>query len=155
MTDLNVVEAKSRFSEVLARAAAGEQFVIHRRSRPLAVLVSSAEWERLQRTAALGSHLAQALGQDPALLAAVADGTVVYAAWMTGYGNILIIDHGNGYMSLYAHNDGLLRDAGDTVKRGDTVASVGTSGGQDSPALYFELRRNGSPVNPASWLTRQ
>ena len=86
---------------------------------------------------------------------AMADGTVVYADWMTGYGNILIIDHGNGYMSLYAHNDGLLRDAGDTVKRGDTVASVGTSGGQDSPALYFELRRNGSPVNPASWLTRQ
>ena len=86
---------------------------------------------------------------------AMADGTVVYADWMTGYGNILIIDHGNGYMSLYAHNDGLLRDAGDTVKRGDTVASVGTSGGQDGPALYFELRRNGSPVNPASWLTRQ
>ena len=74
---------------------------------------------------------------------AVADGTVVYADWMTGYGIILIIDHGNGYMSLYAHNDGLLKDAGDAVKRGDSVASVGTSGGQDSPALYFELRRNG------------
>ena len=86
---------------------------------------------------------------------AMADGTVVYADWMTGYGNILIIDHGNGYMSLYAHNDGLSRDAGDVVKRGDTVASVGTSGGQDVPALYFELRRNGAPVNPASWLTRQ
>ena len=86
---------------------------------------------------------------------AVADGTVVYADWMTGYGNILIIDHGNGYMSLYAHNDGLLKDAGDAVKRGDSVASVGTSGGQDSPALYFELRRNGAPVNPAGWLTRQ
>lgn len=86
---------------------------------------------------------------------AVADGTVVFADWMTGYGNILIIDHGNGYMSLYAHNDGLLRDAGDTVKRGDAVASVGTSGGQERPALYFELRRNGSPVNPGSWLSRQ
>lgn len=86
---------------------------------------------------------------------AVADGTVVFADWMTGYGNILIIDHGNGYMSLYAHNDGLLRDAGDAVKRGDAVASVGSSGGQETPALYFELRRNGSPVNPAGWLTRQ
>jgi septal ring factor EnvC (AmiA/AmiB activator) len=86
---------------------------------------------------------------------AVADGTVVFADWMTGYGNILIIDHGNGYMSLYAHNDGLLRDAGDAVKRGDAVASVGTSGGQERPALYFELRRNGAPVNPAGWLTRQ
>ena len=86
---------------------------------------------------------------------AVADGTVVFADWMTGYGNILIVDHGNGYMSLYAHNDGLLRDAGDTVKRGDAVATVGSSGGQDGPALYFELRRNGTPVNPAGWLTRQ
>jgi len=86
---------------------------------------------------------------------AVADGTVVFADWMTGYGNILIIDHGNGYMSLYAHNDGLLRDAGDTVRRGEAVASVGTSGGQEKPALYFELRRAGSPVNPGSWLTRQ
>ena len=86
---------------------------------------------------------------------AVADGTVVFSDWMTGYGMILIIDHGNGYMSLYAHNDGLLREAGDSVKRGDAVATVGTSGGQDVPALYFELRRNGSPVNPSGWLTRQ
>lgn len=74
MTDLNIVEAKSRFSEVLGRAAAGERFVIHRRSRPLAVLISPTEWERLQRTAELGSYLAQALGQDPAILAAIADG---------------------------------------------------------------------------------
>ncbi|MEO5962136.1 MAG: peptidoglycan DD-metalloendopeptidase family protein [Thermomonas sp.] len=86
---------------------------------------------------------------------AVADGQVVFADWMTGYGMILIIDHGNGYMSLYAHNDGLLRDAGDTVKRGDAVASVGKSGGQEQPALYFELRRNGAPVDPRGWLQRQ
>lgn len=86
---------------------------------------------------------------------AVADGQVVFADWMTGYGMILIIDHGNGYMSLYAHNDGLLRDAGDLVKRGDAVASVGKSGGQEQPALYFELRRNGAPVDPRGWLQRQ
>ena len=86
---------------------------------------------------------------------AVADGQVVFADWMTGYGMILIIDHGNGYMSLYAHNDGLLRDAGDAVKRGDAVASVGKSGGQEQPALYFELRRNGAPVDPRGWLQRQ
>ncbi|MBN8262544.1 MAG: peptidoglycan DD-metalloendopeptidase family protein, partial [Xanthomonadales bacterium] len=86
---------------------------------------------------------------------AVADGTVVFADWMTGYGNILIVDHGNGYMSLYAHADGLLKDPGTPVKRGDPVATVGTSGGQEVAALYFELRRNGSPVNPAAWLTRQ
>ena len=86
---------------------------------------------------------------------AVADGTVVFADWMTGYGMILIIDHGNGYMSLYAHNDGLLRQAGDAVHKGDAVATVGSSGGQAMPALYFELRRDGKPVNPSAWLSRQ
>ncbi|KAB7781380.1 peptidoglycan DD-metalloendopeptidase family protein [Xanthomonas sp. LMG 12459] len=86
---------------------------------------------------------------------AVADGTVVFSDWMTGYGMILIVDHGNGYMSLYAHNDTLLRDAGAKVKRGDAVAKVGNSGGQGRPALYFELRRNGQPVDPASWLQRR
>ena len=113
--------------------------------------------------ASYGGRLPDGRSSDGVLIAApagttvkaVADGTVVFADWMTGYGNILIIDHGNGYMSLYAHNDGLLRDAGDVVKRGDAVASVGTSGGQGRPALYFELRRNGSPVNPGAWLTRQ
>jgi septal ring factor EnvC (AmiA/AmiB activator) len=113
--------------------------------------------------ASYGGQLPDGRRSDGVLIAAaagtavkaVADGTVVFADWMTGYGNILIIDHGNGYMSLYAHNDGLLRDAGDAVKRGDPVASVGTSGGQARPALYFELRRNGAPVNPGSWLSRQ
>lgn len=86
---------------------------------------------------------------------AVADGTVVFSDWMTGYGMILIVDHGNGYMSLYAHNDTLLRDAGGTVKKGDAVAKVGNSGGQGVTALYFELRRNGQPVDPSSWLQRR
>ncbi len=85
----------------------------------------------------------------------LADGTVVFSEWMTGYGLILILDHGNGYMSLYAHNDSLLKDSGDRVKRGDAVARVGTSGGQGQAALYFELRRNGQPVDPASWLQRR
>ncbi|MGY1426275.1 murein hydrolase activator EnvC family protein [Lysobacter sp. A289] len=87
-------------------------------------------------------------------VSAVAAGTVVYAEWMSGFGLILIIDHGNGYMSLYAHNDAVLHDAGDTVSRGDPVATVGTSGGHGRPALYFELRRNGDPVNPSTWLKR-
>ncbi|MDI9237882.1 murein hydrolase activator EnvC [Lysobacter sp. LF1] len=85
---------------------------------------------------------------------AVADGQVVYAEWMTGYGLLLIVDHGNGYMSLYAHNDALLKDVGERVKRGDTVSTVGSSGGHGRPALYFELRRNGAPVNPGTWLRR-
>ena len=86
---------------------------------------------------------------------AVADGSVVFSEWMTGYGLILIVDHGNGYMSLYAHNDSLLRDTGDKVRRGEALAKVGSSGGQGTPALYFELRRNGQPVDPATWLQRQ
>ena len=86
---------------------------------------------------------------------AVADGTVVFSDWMTGYGMILIVDHGNGYMSLYAHNDALLRDAGARVRRGEAVAKVGNSGGQGVTALYFELRRNGQPVDPSTWLQRQ
>ena len=86
---------------------------------------------------------------------AVAPGKVVFADWMNGYGLILIVDHGNGTMSLYAHNESLLRDVGDSVQRGDPVASVGNSGGQGRPGLYFELRRNGQPVNPAAWLQKQ
>ena len=85
---------------------------------------------------------------------AVADGTVVFADWMNGYGLILIVDHGNGYMSLYAHNEALLRDAGERVKRGDAVASTGNSGSAGPVGLYFELRRNGDPVDPGVWLKR-
>jgi septal ring factor EnvC (AmiA/AmiB activator) len=83
---------------------------------------------------------------------AVADGRVVFAEWMSGYGLICIVDHGHGDMSLYAYNEALLRNVGDDVHRGDPVASVGNSGGLGRPALYFELRRNGDPVDPAAWL---
>jgi septal ring factor EnvC (AmiA/AmiB activator) len=79
----------------------------------------------------------------------------VFADWMNGYGLILIVDHGNGYMSLYAHNDALLRDAGATVRRGDALATVGNSGAQGRPALYFELRKGGRPVDPRGWLQRR
>ncbi|HEY5802941.1 MAG TPA: peptidoglycan DD-metalloendopeptidase family protein [Lysobacter sp.] len=112
--------------------------------------------------AGFGATMPDGRGSDGLLIAAgagtpvkaVADGSVVYAEWMTGYGLLLIVDHGNGYMSLYAHNDALLKDVGASVKRGDTVATVGNSGGQGRPALYFELRRNGAPVNPGAWLRR-
>lgn len=86
---------------------------------------------------------------------AVANGQVVFAEWMSGYGLLCIVDHGDGTMSLYANNDGLLRDAGSSVKRGDALASVGNSGGQGVTALYFELRRNGRPVDPRTWLQKR
>ncbi|AKS41969.1 murein hydrolase activator EnvC family protein [Wenzhouxiangella marina] len=83
---------------------------------------------------------------------AVAYGRVAYADWLRGYGLILIVDHGDGFMSLYAHNEALLRDVGDWVGPGEVIASVGNSGGVPETGLYFELRRNGDPINPASWL---
>lgn len=84
---------------------------------------------------------------------AVAHGRVAFSDWLKGYGLIVIVDHGDGYMSLYAQNDSLHRDVGDWVAAGDTLASVGTSGGQQQAALYFELRRNGRPMDPRGWFT--
>lgn len=166
--------AAAKAAREAARAKADAERVAKTSGRPVQKRVTVASTPALKvgglgwpvsggLLAAYGGRLPDGRRSDGVLIAAaagsavraVADGTVVFADWMTGYGNILIIDHGNGYMSLYAHNDGLLRDAGDAVKRGDAVASVGTSGGQDQPALYFELRRNGAPVNPSTWLTRQ
>ncbi|MEO8002584.1 MAG: peptidoglycan DD-metalloendopeptidase family protein [Arenimonas sp.] len=83
---------------------------------------------------------------------AVAAGRVAYADWLKGYGLLLIIDHGNGWMSLYAFNDSLLKNVGDAVKADDAIATLGRSGGQASPALYFELRQNGQPKDPRVWL---
>src|SRR5690606_9322735 len=85
---------------------------------------------------------------------AIAHGRVAFADWLRGYGLIAIIDHGDGYMSLYAQNDALLAEAGAWVRPGDVLATVGSSGGQQEAALYFELRRNGRPVDPATWLRR-
>jgi len=81
----------------------------------------------------------------------IGHGRVAYADWLRGYGLILIIDHGDGFMSLYAHNEALLRDVGDWVNPGEVIASVGNTGGVEDSGLYFELRRNGDPINPARW----
>ena len=83
---------------------------------------------------------------------AVADGRVVYADWLRGFGNLLILDHGRRYMSLYAYNDGLLRQVGDVVKSGDTIANVGQSGGAGESGLYFELRHDGRAFDPLQWV---
>jgi septal ring factor EnvC (AmiA/AmiB activator) len=83
---------------------------------------------------------------------AVADGRVVYADWLRGFGNLLILDHGTGYMSLYANNDGLLRQVGESVHGGDPIAHVGASGDNVESGLYFELRRDGKPFDPLGWV---
>lgn len=83
---------------------------------------------------------------------AVAHGRVAFADWLKGYGLLLIVDHGDGYMSLYGNNEALLKEVGDWVRAGDAIASSGASGGQKSPGLYFELREQGKPLDPRGWL---
>lgn len=86
---------------------------------------------------------------------AVHGGRVVFADWLRGAGLLVILDHGNGYLSLYGHNQSLLRDAGEIVKAGDPIATVGTSGGQEAAALYFAIRQQGRPSDPAQWCRAQ
>jgi septal ring factor EnvC (AmiA/AmiB activator) len=82
---------------------------------------------------------------------AIYNGRVVFADWMRGFGLLLIVDHGNGYMSLYGHNQSLYKNVGDVVRKGEAVATVGNSGGRETPGLYFEIRHNGVPDNPVLW----
>ncbi|MEP7156867.1 MAG: peptidoglycan DD-metalloendopeptidase family protein [Betaproteobacteria bacterium] len=83
---------------------------------------------------------------------AVADGQVVYADWLRGFGNLIIVDHGSGYMSLYGNNESLLKQVGDMTQSGETVASVGSSGGAAESGVYFELRHEGKPFDPMKWV---
>jgi len=82
---------------------------------------------------------------------AVAHGRVVFADWLRGFGMLVILDHGDGYMTLYGHNQSLLREPGEWVAAGDPVATVGDSGGHSSTGLYFEIRRDGRPLDPDRW----
>lgn len=82
---------------------------------------------------------------------AVANGQVVFADWLRGFGNLIILDHGDGYMSLYGNNQALIKAVGSNVRSGDTIAAVGNSGGNESNGLYYELRRQSLPFDPLSW----
>lgn len=83
---------------------------------------------------------------------AIAGGRVVFAEWIRGFGNFIILDHGDNYMSLYGHNDALVKRVGENVKSGDTIAVVGNSGGNSQSGLYFELRHKGKPFDPLTWI---
>ncbi len=85
---------------------------------------------------------------------AVAAGRVVFADWLRGFGNLLIIDHDQGYMSLYGNNETLYKQVGDILRGGDTVAAVGNSGGNENSGVYFELRHRGEPLDPIKWIAR-
>jgi len=90
-------------------------------------------------------------GED-AEVKAIHYGRVVFANWLRGFGLITIIDHGDGYMTLYGHSSSLFTSPGDWVAAGEAIALAGRTGGTENPALYFEVRHNGKPDNPARWL---
>lgn len=83
---------------------------------------------------------------------AVAPGKVIFADWLRGFGNLLIIDHGLGYMSLYGNNETLYKQVGEDLQTGDKIAAVGNSGGNENYGLYFELRHEGIPLDPGKWV---
>jgi septal ring factor EnvC (AmiA/AmiB activator) len=82
----------------------------------------------------------------------IAAGQVVFSEWLRGFGNLIIVDHGEGYMSLYSNNESLYKQVGERVQPGDPIAAVGNSGGQPDPGLYFEMRHQSRPVNPLLWM---
>jgi septal ring factor EnvC (AmiA/AmiB activator) len=90
-------------------------------------------------------------GAQGTAVRAVYHGRVVYADWLSGLGLLTIIDHGDGYLSLYGHNERLYKEVGERVTAGDTIATVGDSGGRSTPALYFEIRKAGRPIDPRPW----
>lgn len=95
-----------------------------------------------------GAFIAAAANQD---VRAVASGRVAFADWLRGFGLLIIIDHGNDYMTLYGHNQSLYKEVGDWVEGGDVIAAVGDTGGMARPGLYFELRHRGEPLDPQVW----
>lgn len=99
-----------------------------------------------------GVVLAAPRGQE---VRAVYHGRIAFADWLAGMGLLVIVDHGEGYMTLYGYNETILKNAGDWVAPGDVIATVGDSGGQQRASVYFELRRGTKPVNPRQWVTRR
>jgi septal ring factor EnvC (AmiA/AmiB activator) len=101
---------------------------------------SELRWQGVLIEAPVGSHVR-----------AISGGRIAFADWLRGLGNIIIIDHGNSYLSLYGHNESLFMSAGEWVEAGDIISSVGSSGGQNKSSLYFEIRNKGKPQNPTTW----
>jgi septal ring factor EnvC (AmiA/AmiB activator) len=101
---------------------------------------SDLRWQGVKIEAANGSHVM-----------AVSHGRVAFSDWLRGLGNLIIIDHGNSYLSLYGHNESLFKTAGDWVEAGEVISSVGSSGGEQKAGLYFEIRKKGKPQNPTRW----
>lgn len=97
----------------------------------------------------MGMDIAASNGTD---IKAAADGTITYSGWMGGYGNLVIISHGNGIQTYYGHCSKLYASVGETVKAGDVIAAVGSTGNSTGNHLHFEIRKNGTQINPQIYL---
>lgn len=142
------------FADIPAAAEGAEPFASRRGRLPWPVqgrILSAFGAQGREGRASTGMLIAGESGDE---VRAVGHGRVVFADWLAGFGLLLIIDHGDGYLSLYGQNETLLRDSGEWVAPGDAVATVGRSGGRDRAALYFELRQGGRAIDPRPWLRR-
>lgn len=140
------------FADIPPELAAAQSFATRRGRlpRPLAGRVLQGFGAPLKSGRQSEGWLIAANAGSP--VQAIARGRVAYADWLNGYGLLLILDHGDGYMSLYARNQALLRDLGEWVDQGSAIAHSGDASSNDPPALYFELRRKGQPLDPKAWL---
>lgn len=93
-------------------------------------------------------------GREGTPVVAIHQGKVLYADWLKGLGLVTVVDHGQGFMSLYGHNQALLKQVGDVVQAGENIALVGQTGGRSAPSLYFEIRHKGQAINPSQWIKR-
>jgi len=100
-----------------------------------------------------GSHGIVIAATTGAEVHAISHGRIAYADWLRGFGLLLIVDHGDGYLSLYGYNESLLKDVGDWVNANEVIATAGNSGGRKTPGVYFELRYQGKPMDPRGWLS--
>ena len=146
-------QLKDVFADIPTQLAGAESFASlrGRLAPPVAgkVLAKFGSTSNGQRSS--GVRLAAAAGSD---VRAVAYGRVVFADWFKGYGLMIIIDHGDNYLSLYGYNETLRREVGDWVQAGEIVASSGASGGQNGDSVYFELRQKGNAIDSAPWFKR-
>lgn len=120
----------------LAWPTKGKVKKLYGKAKPL----SNLRWQGVVIQAPLGNNVR-----------AVSHGRVAFADWLRGMGNLIIIDHGNNYLSLYGHNQSIFKTTGEWVEAGDIIGSIGNSGGQKKPGLYFEIRKKGKPQNPSRW----
>lgn len=120
-------------------------------SQGFAKLKGHLPWPVNGRVNALELNGVLMTAREDSAVHAVASGTVIFANWLAGYGLLVIIDHGDGYMTLYGRNNTITTHLGDSIMPGQTIATVGNSGGYLKPALYFAIRHNADPLNPKQW----